>query len=292
MNLKQIEYALAVAETGSFTKAAQRCHVVQSALSHQIARLEEQLGTPLFERSSRWVRLTPAGEAFVPNARIALDAARRIADEVAAATGEVRGRLSIGEISSLTELDLVDLLAGFHREYPKVDIRWLMGKSELMIGDVRERRLDVAFIGVWPGESLEGVEYRLLAKEELVAVLPREHPLVIHRRLSLAQLEDQPLVDFQAGTGARRQTDEAFATAGLRHRVQFEVGTTNLIEKFVQRGLALGLVAERVAAGFQRVKVLPISDAPVRHVYAIWSKTPTPAASAFIRLLERHLAAR
>ncbi|MDG9883200.1 LysR family transcriptional regulator [Pseudomonas sp. GD04058] len=292
MNLKQIEYALAVAETGSFTGAAERCHVVQSALSHQIAKLEEQLGTRLFERSSRRVRLTPAGEAFVPNARIALDAARRIADEVAAATGEVRGRLSIGEISSLTELDLVDLLAGFHREYPKVDIRWLMGKSELMIGDVRERRLDVAFIGVWPGESLDGVEHRLLAREELVAVLPLEHRLVIHSCLSLAQLEDQPLVDFQAGTGARRQTDEAFTAAGLRHRVQFEVGTTNLIEKFVQRGLALGLVAERVAAGFQRVKVLPVSDAPVRHVYAIWSKTPTPAASAFIRLLERHLAAR
>lgn len=292
MNLKQIEYALAVAETGSFTRAAERCHVVQSALSHQIARLEEQLGAQLFERSSRWVRLTAAGEAFVPSARTALEAARRIADEVAAASGEVRGRLSIGEISSLTELDLVDLLAGFHGEYPKVDIRWLMGKSELMIGDVRERRLDVAFIGVWPGESLEGVEHRLLAKEELVAVLPPEHPLVIHKRLSLAQLEDQPLVDFQAGTGARRQTDEAFAAAGLRHRVQFEVGTTNLIEKFAQRGLALGLVAERIAAGFERVKVLPVSDAPIRHLYAIWSKTPTPAASAFIQLLERHLAAR
>lgn len=292
MNLKQIEYALAVAETGSFTRAAERCHVVQSALSHQIARLEEQLGAQLFERSSRWVRLTAAGEAFVPSARTALEAARRIADEVAAASGEVRGRLSIGEISSLTELDLVDLLAGFHGQYPKVDIRWLMGKSELLIGDVRERRLDVAFIGVWPGESLEGVEHRLLAKEELVAVLPPEHPLVIHKRLSLAQLEDQPLVDFQAGTGARRQTDEAFAAAGLRHRVQFEVGTTNLIEKFAQRGLALGLVAERIAAGFERVKVLPVSDAPIRHLYAIWSKTPTPAASAFIQLLERHLAAR
>lgn len=292
MNLKQIEYALAVAETGSFTRAAERCHVVQSALSHQVARLEEQLGTALFERSSRWVRLTAAGEAFVPSARTALEAARRIADEVAAACGEVRGRLSIGEISSLTELDLVDLLAGFHHQYPRVDIRWLMGKSEVMIGDVRERRLDVAFIGVWPGESLDGVEWRLLAKEELVAVLPPEHPLVIHKRLALADLEDQPLVDFQAGTGARRQTDEAFAAAGLRHRVQFEVGTTGLIEKFVQRGLALGLVAERIATGFERVAVLPVSDAPVRHLYAIWSKTPTPAASAFIQLLEGHLAAR
>ncbi|MEE1922920.1 LysR family transcriptional regulator [Pseudomonas sp. 148P] len=292
MNLKQIEYALAVAETGSFTRAAERCHVVQSALSHQIARLEEQLGAQLFERSSRWVRLTAAGEAFVPSARTALEAARRIADEVAAACGELRGRLSIGEISSLTELDLVDLLAGFHHQYPQVDIRWLQGKSETMIGDVRERRLDVAFIGVWPGESLDGVEWRLLAKEELMAVLPPEHSLVIHKRLALADLEEQPLVDFQAGTGARRQTDEAFAAAGLRHRVQFEVGTTRLIEKFVQRGLALGLVAERIAGGFERVAVRPVSDAPVRHLYAIWSKKPTPAASAFIQLLEKHLAAR
>lgn len=291
MNLKQIEYALAVAETGSFTRAAERCHVVQSALSHQIARLEEQLGTQLFERSSRWVRLTPAGEAFVPSARTALEAARRIGDDVAAACGEVRGRLSIGEISSLTGLDLVDLLAGFHRQYPNVDIRWLMGKSELMIADVRERRLDVAFIGVWPGESLDGVEWRLLAREELVAVVPQDHPLAGQSRLQLAQLEDQPLVDFQAGTGARRQTDEAFSAAGLRHRVQFEVGSTALIEKFVQRGLAVGLVAERIAAGFSGVVVQPVWDAPVRHVYAIWSKTPTPAASAFLQLLEKTLAA-
>ena len=143
MNLKQIEYALAVADTGSFTRAAERCHVVQSALSHQVARLESQLGTLLFERSSRRVRLTPAGEAFVLSARTALEATLRIAEDVAAACGEVRGRLSIGEISSLTELDLVDLLAGFHGQYPQVDIRWLIGKSELLIADVRERRLDV-----------------------------------------------------------------------------------------------------------------------------------------------------
>ena len=74
MNLKQLEYALAVADTGSFTRAAERCHVVQSALSHQVARLEAQLGVSLFERSSRRVRLTPAGEAFVLSARPAVEA--------------------------------------------------------------------------------------------------------------------------------------------------------------------------------------------------------------------------
>lgn len=292
MNLKQIEYALAVADTGSFTRAAERCHVVQSALSHQIARLEETLGVSLFERSSRRVRLTPAGEAFVQSARPALEATRRIAEDVAAACGEVRGQLSIGEITSLTELDLVDLLAGFHRQYPKVDIRWLMAKSELLIADVRERLLDVGFIGVWPGERLEGVEYRLLAEEELVAVLPLDHPLAAIDGLSLAHLQDQPLVDFPAGSGARRQTDEAFAAAGVPHRVQFEVSNIRLVEKFVQRALAVGLVPARIASGFNEVATAVVRDAPRRHLYAIWSQHPTPAARAFVRMIEHSLAAR
>ncbi|QBF27866.1 LysR family transcriptional regulator [Pseudomonas tructae] len=292
MNLKQIEYALAVADSGSFTRAAERCHVVQSALSHQVARLEETLGVSLFERSSRRVRLTPAGEAFVHSARPALEATRRIAEDVAAACGEVRGQLSVGEITSLTELDLVDLLADFHAQHPRVDIRWLMAKSELLIADVRERRLDVGFIGVWPGERLDGVEHRLLAEEQLVAVMALEHPLAGVARLSLADLQAQPLVDFPAGSGARRQTDEAFAVAGVRHRVQFEITNIRLVEKFAKRGLAIGLVPARIANSFNGVAVVALEDAPVRHVYAIWSRHPTPAARAFVQLVEQRLAGR
>jgi len=290
MNLKQLEYALAVADTGSFTRAAERCHVVQSALSHQVARLEAQLGVSLFERTSRRVRLTPAGEAFVLSARPALEAAQRIADDVAAACGQVRGRLSIGEISSLTALDLVDLLALFHARYPAVDVRWLTAKSELLVADVCERRLDVGFIGLWQGEVLQGVQHRLLGREELVAVLPPGHPLAGRGRLALADIADQVLVDFPEGTGARRQTDEAFQAAGLVHRVQFEIGHIRLVEKFVQRDLAIGLVPERIANEFAGVSVAHLDDAPVRHLYAVWSSSPTPAARAFLEVLEQSLA--
>ncbi|MGC3895488.1 LysR family transcriptional regulator [Pseudomonas urmiensis] len=290
MNLKQLEYALAVADTGSFTRAAERCHVVQSALSHQVARLEAQLGVSLFERTSRRVRLTPAGEAFVLSARPALEAAQRIADDVAAACGQVRGRLSIGEISSLTALDLVDLLALFHARYPAVDVRWLTAKSELLVADVCERRLDVGFIGLWQGEVLQGVHHRLLGREELVAVLPPGHTLAGRERLALADIADQVLVDFPEGTGARRQTDEAFQAAGLVHRVQFEIGHIRLVEKFVQRGLAIGLVPERIANEFAGVGVARLDDAPVRHLYAVWSSSPTAAARAFLEVLEQSLA--
>jgi DNA-binding transcriptional LysR family regulator len=290
MNLKQLEYALAVADTGSFTRAAERCHVVQSALSHQVARLESQLGVSLFERSSRRVRLTPAGEAFVLSARPAVEAARRIGDDVAAACGQVRGRLSIGEISSLTALDLVDVLAVFHGRYPEVDVRWLTAKSELLIADVCERRLDVGFIGLWQGEVLQGVQHRLLAREELVAVLPLTHALAGRAQLTLADLADQVLVDFPEDTGARRQTDEAFQAAGLARRVKFEIGHIRLVEKFVRRGMAVGLVPERIGQSFQGVAVARLVDAPVRHLYAVWAKSPTPAARAFLEVMEQSLA--
>jgi DNA-binding transcriptional LysR family regulator len=287
MNLKQIEYALAVAEEGSFTRAATRCHTVQSALSHQVARLEASFGTPLFERTSRRVNLTPAGVAFVRSAREALDATRRIADEVAAASGEVRGSLAIGMISSLTGLDLVVLLAGFNRQYSQVAISLSVGKSEWLMEEVRGRRMDLAFIGVWPGQAMTGVAYRLLAEEELVAVLAPDHPLASLERLTLVEIEKQPLVDFPAGSSARRQTDEAFAALRLQHRVQFEVSDMQLVERFVQQRLAIGLVPAPIAAGFTGVVAVPVCDAPVRHLYAIWSNTPTPAATALVTLLEQ-----
>src|SRR3954467_275554 len=98
VELQPIRSVGAIAETSSFTRAAERCLVVQSALSHQIARLERELGARLFDRPSRRVWLTAAGEAFLPVARQCLDAAERAAAEVAATVGEVRGRLTVGVI--------------------------------------------------------------------------------------------------------------------------------------------------------------------------------------------------
>lgn len=289
MNLKQIEYALAVAEEGSFTRAAERCHTVQSALSHQVARLERDLGAQLFERTSRRVVLTPAGEAFVRSARTALEAARQIGDEVAAACGQVRGRLSLGMISSFTGLEVVDCIGAFHRHYGQVDVRLSVGNSEWLLEQVRGRHIDVALIGLWPGEPVLGVASRVLADEALVAVMHPDHCLAALPHVRLAQLADQPLVDFAAGSGARRQTDEAFAAAGVAHGVQFEISDMGLVERFVRRGLALGLVPAEVAQGFKDVVVVPVEDAPRRRLYAVWSNTPTPAAQAFVAMLEQAL---
>lgn len=97
LTLRQLEFAVAVAEEGGFTAAARRCNTVQSALSHQVAKIEEALGARLFERGPRQVRPTAAGEVFLHNARQTLRAAERLHEEMAQALGTVRGQLTLGQ---------------------------------------------------------------------------------------------------------------------------------------------------------------------------------------------------
>lgn len=291
MNLRQIEFALAVAEESSFTRAAHRCHTVQSALSHQVAQLEHELGVPLFERTSRRVRLTPAGEAFVRQAQVALEATRRIADEVAAAAGQVRGQLSIGTISALGNLDIVALIAEFHACHPQVEIRLSQSGSEELLERLGQGRLDAAVVGLWEGERIAALEHLRIAQEKLVALLPLGHPLAARKRLTLERLAALPLVDYPHDSSARVQTDKAFAAAGVAHQVRFEVNHLSLLVQFVARGLAASLVPESVVTDLHGVVPVAVQDAPKRVLYAAWPKLPSPAASAFIALLRERTAA-
>jgi len=286
MNLRQIDYAVAVAEEGSFTRAAERCHTVQSALSHQISRLEEQLGARLFERTSRRVALTPAGRAFLAHARPVLEAARRLEDEMAAATGEIRGTLTLGTISTLTVVDLPAILAEFHRRHPQVDIRLHTGMSDRLLEELRLQETDAAFIGVWPGEPVAGVDARLLSEEPLVALLHPDHPLAARKRLTLAELARQTLVDYQAGTGPRQQTDAAFQAAAIERRVTVEVNHVEWLEALVRQNVGIALVPLATATHYPGLVTIPVQAAPRRRVYFAWGRHPTPAALAFLGLVE------
>ncbi|MBH1447289.1 LysR family transcriptional regulator [Stenotrophomonas geniculata] len=282
MNLKQLEFAVALAEEGNFTRAAERCHVVQSALSHQIAALEQELGTPLFERLPRQVRATAAGEAMLVHARQALASLRHLRADVAAVSGEVRGLLAIGQISSLTGIDVVAMLAAFQQVHPQVEFQLRVDKSEDLIAQVQSRDLDVALVGLSPSAGLDGVCHQMLQEEDLVAVLAPSHRLARRKRLPLTELQDEALVDFPRGTGARRQTDDAFAAAGLPHTVRFEVNLMELVERFVRHGLAVGIVPALIAEGFEGVVRIPLQPTPTRRVHLVWQRLPTPAARVFV----------
>ncbi|MGW8452362.1 LysR family transcriptional regulator [Streptomyces niveus] len=286
MELQQMRYVIAVAEMSSFTKAAQRCLVVQSALSHQIARLEKELGARLFERTSRRVRLTPAGAAFLPAARQCLDAAERAAAEVAAAVGEVRGRLAVGLIPSVAAVDVPAVLREFHQRHPKARISLTVGASDELAEQVRQGDIEVAFLGIPVTARPRGVMARKLAEERLVAVVSPDHPLADETSVDLRRLSSEVFVDLPAKTAGRAQSDLAFTAAGLTREVAFEVTNADYLTRLVGAGLGVALLPPTYAEGLAGLTTIEVTDAPARAEYVIWGrKSRAPAANAFLELL-------
>lgn len=283
MEFQQMRYVVAVAEERSFTRAAERCFVVQSALSHQIKALETELGLTLFARTSRRVDLTAAGEAFLSAARASLEAADRAVADAAAATGQVRGTLTIGVIPTVTALDLPAALGGYHRAHPAVRIRLQSGGSAEFITAIAEGSVDVALLGLPEPTSAKGVATRELARERLVAVVSADHRLAGRRRLKLADLAGETFVDFPAGTPGRIPSDRAFQAAGVHREVAFEAMSPTLILDLVRHGLAVSLLSPFVVAADADLRRIPVSDGPSRIEYLAWSSfNPSPAAQAFL----------
>ncbi|WP_329074772.1 LysR family transcriptional regulator [Streptomyces niveus] len=286
MELQQMRYVIAVAEMNSFTRAAQRCLVVQSALSHQIARLEKELGARLFERTSRRVRLTPAGAAFLPAARQCLDAAERVAAEVAAAVGEVRGRLAVGLIPTVAAVDIPAALREFHQRHPKARISLSVGASDELAEQVRQGDIEVAFLGIPVTARPRGVMARKLAEERLVAVVSPDHPLADETSVDLRRLSSEVFVDLPAKTAGRAQSDLAFTAAGLTREVAFEVTNADYLARLVGAGLGVALLPPTYAEGLAGMTTIEVTDAPARAEYVVWGReSRAPAANAFLELL-------
>ena len=283
MELQQLRYAVAIAEEQSFTRAAERCFVVQSALSRQIKSLESELGVRLFARTSRKVEVTPAGEAFVKQARLCLQAAERAKASAAAAHGQIRGSLTIGVIPTVTAVNIAAVLGAFRRSYPEVGVHVRTGGSDEFLRRIAAGELDVGFLGLAEGVAPRGVQMRELSRERLVAVLSNGHRLAGRRRLCLKDLAGEPFVDFPEGSSGREQSDLAFDRAGLRRDVSFEVNAADLLTGLVRQGLGAALVAPSVARDAPGCVCIPVSDGPVRVEYLAWdSFNPSPVAQVFV----------
>lgn len=252
--LRQLEFIVAVAEEGGFTAAAARCHTVQSALSHQVARLEEAFGARLFERGHRQVRPTAAGEVFLRNARLTLQAAARLQEEMALALGTVRGRIRIGQITALTVVDVPALLATFRRTHPAVDVHLRVGMSEELLAELAEGRLDVALVGVGP-------------------------------QVPLQALDGVPLAALVPGAGVRRMMDDALLERGVAPQLQYEVSHGELLRQLVAAGLAVAAIPDSMAARMQGVDVRPLAEPFRFRTCVAWRADPTPAARALLDLL-------
>nr|WP_202529261.1 LysR family transcriptional regulator [Streptomyces sp. SID486] len=290
VDLQQMRYVVAVAETRNFTRAAERCSVVQSSLSHRIAPLERELGVRLFARSSRRVEPTSAGEAFVAAARECLAAADRAVADASAAAGVVRGRLAVGVIVTAAAVDVPEVLQRYHARHPEVRVMLRSGRSDELTAAIRDGDLDIAFLGLPEGERPSGVESVALDHDEHVLAVPAGHRLAGASRVTLREIAGETFVDFVAGTPARAQSDQAFAAAGLARDVAYEAGVVELITRLVGRGLGIALLPSAfirpLAAGDPGLALVPVVDGPHRVEHLAWSRfNPSPATRAMLDVL-------
>lgn len=285
MELRQLAYLVAVAEAGSFTRAAERLHVAQPGVSAQIRKLEAELGEALLDRSGGRVRPTAVGAAVLPYARAALDAVAGARGAVEELAGLVRGRVAIGVVTAGSGVDLAELLAAFHRRHPGVEVTLTEGRSAQLAEALRAGELDVGLIAV-AGEAPPGLAVHVIDDQPLVAAVMPSHPLARRRSVPLAALADHPLIATARGTGMRTLLERACAAAGVRLRVALEAGDPNLLARLAARGLGVAILPRALAeAHGPALRAVPLDGPPLRGAIALaWRATAplSPAARAFV----------
>ena len=298
MDVRQLEYFVAVADELSFTRAAARCHVVQSALSYQIARLERENGVLLFDRTSRSVRLAPGGEVLLPRARRILAELDIAGAELTALAGVQTGRLRLGVIGTTSQAAPVveRALVEFHRRHPAVEVIIADTGSAHMADQIRSGELDIALVGLFADQVPADLSHRLLAVEPLVAITvvgSAAGELRVDRPLQLAELaEEGRFVEMRAESGLRRQVDAAFNRAGVQRSIAFELSSSENVVRFVALGFGSALVPLSAAAARPDLRVFDLLDPLARHPVSLIHRAPepsAPSARAFLAMLNAAL---
>ena len=296
MELRHLEYFVAVADEASFTRAAARLHIVQSAVSAGVAALERDLGARVFDRTSRTVTLNAAGAALLPPARETLAAAQRAVDSVGEVRGGVRGHLRIGTMTSTGILNLPELLAGFRRLHPLVTLSLTMrpGGSRELVQALTQGALDIAVLSGTSG-SLREVHVVELIDEPMCALVPGGHPLARLTEVDLSAMAGLEFVDFPVGYGSRDVVDRAFDRANVTRAVTLEIGDSRTVADYVRHGLGVAIVARAIVGDVHGLACLDMSDAGLTWplLVARARNRPTSAASrAFEALLLDFVATR
>jgi LysR family transcriptional regulator, transcription activator of glutamate synthase operon len=288
MELRQLRYLVAVAEELSFTRAAEREHVAQPALSQQIKRLEEEVGLALVERTTRSVALTSAGEVLVARARRMLGELEAATAELEALSGVYTGHVYVGVLHTMGPVDVSLVLALFRERHPGVELTVREQSSEELAEMLRDDELDLAFLSVTESVERKGLGLHQLVSEELVLIVSKSHHLAGRRRVQMAELAGEEFISYREGARLRELLESAGRSAGFAPRVTLESNESGRIRRLVARGLGVAILprsdAERPGAD---VAVAALVEPSLRRdITLAWreGRRLAPAAAAFLEL--------
>lgn len=289
MDLHKLRAFAIVAAEGNVTRAARRLSTSQPAVSKQLSELEQALGTVLFHRLPRGVRLTEAGNVLLRHAARIFAAESAAEAELAELSGLTRGRLSVGASTTIGSYLIPQVFGAFHRHYPEVKLELEIANTSLIQAMVLDDRIDLGLTeGSGPREQLvaEVVHY-----DEMVAIVRPGHPLLSRSTVRARDLDNFPFISRERGSGTREVIEAALAGRGVELTPTMALGSTEALKSIVASGDGVAIVSRlaleaELSAG--RLCTIAIADLSVRralHMVRLSGKRESPAVAAFIRML-------
>ena len=246
MDLRQLEILQAIAETGSFTACGRKLNVSQSAISRQIALLEEELGEPLFLRVGRQVRMTPAAESLVQLGQRVFQDVRDTVEAITDHTRTLRGTLRLAGGMTVCLYVFPPLLKHVKRVHPELDIRVTVATASRSVDELRSGRHDAGLLTL-PVEETDLITVPVMREELLLVTMPT-HPLAKKRQIEPHDLAGEPFVLFEPGSATRKVIDGMFVTEKIEPTVVMDTENVEIIKAMVKTGLGISIVPYQAVA--------------------------------------------
>lgn len=286
MDIRKLEYFMEVAQTGSFSRAAERLLVAQPAISKSIQKLENELQLTLFDRSEKSVTLTPEGRVLLGHARSILGGIEEARKEMEEMRGLERGEIRIGLPSMFGSFHFPQIIKEFKKKYPSLHIS-VVEEGTIQVRKLIERKeVDLGIIDIeQAGPEVEAVP---LLTEEMVACFPAGHPLAGRKSVTLQELYDEPLILFKEGYLQRKLILEGSQSSNIRPNITFSTNQLSLIRSLVVEGLGVTLFLRAVAASDDRIRPVSLDPPVFLHLGAGRNRNTylSKASQAFLEFLK------
>ncbi len=246
MDLRQLQILQAIAETGSFTACGRKLHVSQSAVSRQIALLEDELGEPLFLRVGRRVRMTPAAETLVQLGQRVFQDVRDTVGAITDRTQALHGTLRLAGGMTVCLYVFPPLLKYMKRVHPQLDVRLTVATAGRSVEEIRDGRVDAGLLTL-PVDESDMVSVPVMREELLLITMPT-HPLAKKRRVLPQDLSGEPFVLFETGSATRKVIDSFFLTQKVEPTIVMDTENVEIIKAMVKTGLGIGIVPYQAIA--------------------------------------------
>jgi LysR family hydrogen peroxide-inducible transcriptional activator len=258
MEIHQLRYFCAAAETGSFTRGARRERVTQPTLSQQVLKLENELGTKLFDRQQHRIRLTTSGRTLLRSAKLILTQLSEAKQEILKSSKEGGGSVAVGSTPTLTPYLLSPIIRKFSRRYPSIKVQVIEDIQVRLLPALRSGLLDLALVHL----PIAGREFRTenLMQQSLYVAVPKNHPLVGRKQVRLAELRQDAFLLLREGLQFRAVMREALRRAQIEPEVVFEGSTIGNILAMVSAGAGVSLVPEMAVVKREGCRFIAVED--------------------------------